>query len=435
LRFELGLTDSNFIQFGYWDSLRKGLLAGEGLYSDLKRMEISYLDQNQRKYEISKYISLVMFDPLALITLKETGQCFVSLPEALFDMDYPGQYLRQIQALSLTMPCVTGPYTSVNCKLTLVSNKIRVDAVANGPDDYTQDSHFMTNLAATQSIVTSSGQNDSGLFELNFHDERYLPFEGAGVISNWLIELPPDCNTFDFETISDVVINLKYTARDGGDALRAAAKQAATLPGPADQASVGANGVSFPSQNNLIRFFSLRHEFPTEWYKFLNPLAADTTQTMLLRLSMERFPFRYRGKKIVVSEVDLLLKFKNIYDTQRFKTGTPLGDFVNAQGTPGLLNVYVTQGPSQMTQPAQAPTQPPQGSKPISLASNLTTLNGSPYGSSAGPVSFNLGSWWLQVFTAGNYMGSVAATLLDSNNHLISSVIEDLFLVCRYSAT
>jgi hypothetical protein len=24
-RFELGLSDSNFIQFGYWDSLRKGL--------------------------------------------------------------------------------------------------------------------------------------------------------------------------------------------------------------------------------------------------------------------------------------------------------------------------------------------------------------------------------------------------------------------------
>ena len=34
-----------------------------------ERMEISYLDQNQRKYEITKYVSLVMFDPLALIAL------------------------------------------------------------------------------------------------------------------------------------------------------------------------------------------------------------------------------------------------------------------------------------------------------------------------------------------------------------------------------
>src|SRR5262247_336801 len=53
-RVELGLTDSNFIQFGYWDSLKKGLLAGEKLHYDLKRMEMAYLDQNKREYEITK---------------------------------------------------------------------------------------------------------------------------------------------------------------------------------------------------------------------------------------------------------------------------------------------------------------------------------------------------------------------------------------------
>ena len=31
VRFELGVADSSFIQFGYWDSLKKGLLAGERL--------------------------------------------------------------------------------------------------------------------------------------------------------------------------------------------------------------------------------------------------------------------------------------------------------------------------------------------------------------------------------------------------------------------
>jgi len=116
------------------------------------------------------------------------------------------------------------------------------------------------------------------MFELNFRDERYLPFEGAGVISQWLIELPQDCNAFDFETISDVVINLKYTSRDGGDALKAVAKQAAVLPGPAAQLRPARARPSFPSQNNLVRFFSLRHEFPSEWYKFLNPLGADAAQ-------------------------------------------------------------------------------------------------------------------------------------------------------------
>ena len=62
-RFELGLSDSNFIQFGYWDNLKKGLLAGDKLYLDLKRMEMAYLDQNKREYEITKHVSLATIIP------------------------------------------------------------------------------------------------------------------------------------------------------------------------------------------------------------------------------------------------------------------------------------------------------------------------------------------------------------------------------------
>src|SRR5205807_3894049 len=36
-RFELGLHDSSYINFGYWDSLKKGLLSGEKLQYDLRR--------------------------------------------------------------------------------------------------------------------------------------------------------------------------------------------------------------------------------------------------------------------------------------------------------------------------------------------------------------------------------------------------------------
>ncbi|TMD23334.1 MAG: toxin, partial [Chloroflexi bacterium] len=124
-RFELGLANSNFIQFGYWDSLKKGLLAGEQLHFDLKRMEMAYLDQHKREYEITKHISLLALDPVALVKLKETGECLVDLPEALFDLDYPGHYMRRIKSVGLTIPCVTGPYTSVNCTLTLLKNSVR----------------------------------------------------------------------------------------------------------------------------------------------------------------------------------------------------------------------------------------------------------------------------------------------------------------------
>lgn len=46
MRYNLGLTESNFIQFDYWDSLKKGLLAGEKLQKDLRRMEMAYIDMS-----------------------------------------------------------------------------------------------------------------------------------------------------------------------------------------------------------------------------------------------------------------------------------------------------------------------------------------------------------------------------------------------------
>ena len=64
----------------------------------------------------------------------------------------------------------------------------------------------------------------SGLFELSFSDPRYLPFEFKGAISRWRIELPPENNYFDLDTLTDTIIRLNYTAREGGNLLRRAAR-------------------------------------------------------------------------------------------------------------------------------------------------------------------------------------------------------------------
>lgn len=68
----------------------------------------------------------------------------------------------------------------------------------------------------TLSIATSSAQNDAGVFELNFRDERYMPFEGAGAIIIWNLELPNKLRQFDYDTISDLIMHISYTAKDDG---------------------------------------------------------------------------------------------------------------------------------------------------------------------------------------------------------------------------
>ncbi|GAB4004777.1 hypothetical protein GCM10029992_50760 [Glycomyces albus] len=116
-RFELADQSAMFIQFGYWDSLKKGLLAPERLTNDLRRMESDYLNRHSRGLEITKHVSLAQTDPLALLTLKLTGSADIELPEWLFDLDYPGHYLRRLKSAAISIPCVVGPYTSINCTI------------------------------------------------------------------------------------------------------------------------------------------------------------------------------------------------------------------------------------------------------------------------------------------------------------------------------
>lgn len=104
--------------------------------------------------------------------------------------------------------------------------------------------------------MTSSARNDSGLFD-GPGDDRYLPFEGSGAVSRWRLELAAGARQFDYDSISDVVLHLRYTARDGGLALRSAATAAV-------QARIAAASAVGPA-----RLLDVRHEFPTEWARFV----------------------------------------------------------------------------------------------------------------------------------------------------------------------
>jgi len=292
---ELGV-ETTFISFGYWDSLKKGLLAGEALTSDLKRMEVAYLNQNARDLEITKHISLRELDPVALVQLQATGRCEFNVPEVLFDLDFPGHYFRRIKSVSVSLPCIVGPYTSVSGTLTLLSSKLRAKTTI-AQNSYTHDDNYRVSYMPAQSIATSTAQNDPGMFELNFRDDRYLPFEGAGAISQWRFELPADFRAFDYSTISDVVLHLRYTARDAGGTLKVAA--AGSLQS-AINTIVAAGG-----STGFARMISLRHEFPSEWQRLVTRVDGNGNATEPFALTKSRFPFLVAHRAITVAKVDL----------------------------------------------------------------------------------------------------------------------------------
>jgi Tc toxin complex TcA C-terminal TcB-binding domain len=250
---------------------------------------MAYTDLNRREYELTKHISLLQVNPAALLRFRATGSCTFDVPEELFDFDGPGQYFRRIRSVGLSIPGVVGPYTSLNCKLTLAKSSVRT-STQPGDNGYSRDGandgRFSDFLGSIQSIVTSSGQNDSGLFETNLHDERKLPFEWSGAISQWRLELPASIRQFDFSTIADVILHVRYTAREGGDALRSQAT--ANL-----EDSIGAGRTA-----GSIRLFSMRHEFPSDWAKFKNSGAASPPALAPLTFTTlpEHYPFWSQGR-------------------------------------------------------------------------------------------------------------------------------------------
>jgi hypothetical protein len=278
--YRLG-TGRSFIRGSTWDNLYKGLLAGEGLQLQLAQLERAYLDDNRRRYEIVKTVSLSQLDPLQLLALRETGECVFALGELLFDQDYPGHYARTIANVTVSIPAVLGPYQNLKATLTQLSNQVviepNIDAItflATGTGAGTFPPRALrSDWRALQQVVLSRGLDDSGLFSLDPEDPRFLPFEGTGAVSSWRLSLPPQTNRFDFASIGDVVLQVRYTALDGGEKLR---KQVVAIP-----AMSVYNGASL---------LLLRQMYPQPWYVFMADHASAERQTMAFALTPGTVP-------------------------------------------------------------------------------------------------------------------------------------------------
>ncbi|KAI5794254.1 hypothetical protein DFH27DRAFT_526698 [Peziza echinospora] len=329
LKFEKAATPLTFLRTGgYWDSSRDGLLSGQQLHLDLRRMEAAYLEKPAYDYQLTKNISLRQVDPLALISLQETGSADFSLPEVMFDFDFPGHYMRRIKSVSISIPCLLGPYTSLSATLTLTQHKYRVGSAATTPEDYAaahDDAQFRTDRIPLSSIAITSGIHDSGVFSLDFKDDRFLPFEGAGVISSWKLELPPAAmRQFDYRSISDIVMHVRYTSLDGGPLLKKAAAGAV-------QGFISKVGSSIQNSGGLCAYFDVRNDFSEQWWGFVNSkgvagvagdgeaqsetavatAAAMSASTLHITNFRSRLPYFTTGQNIKISEIEVVLTFSS----------------------------------------------------------------------------------------------------------------------------
>ncbi len=210
-QYEIADLKTRFIQPGAWKDSYRGLTAGESLKLNLMKMEAAYLQRNARSLEITKTVSvrsLQETDDRKWATIVEDlakpSGLQISLDQGLFDRDYPGQYLRRIKRVSVTLPAVLGPYEDLAAMLTQTYSKVEMGD--------TVGANVWENMRASQQIALSSGVDDDGMFTLNFDDERYLPFEGTGAVSTWNLRFTRSTPEL-LAALSDVIVRVSYTAK------------------------------------------------------------------------------------------------------------------------------------------------------------------------------------------------------------------------------
>ena len=132
------------------------------------------------------------------------------------------------------------------------------------------------------------------MFELNFRDERYLPFEGSGAVSAWRLELPAEVRQFSYDTISDVVLHVKYTAREGGTTLRNLA--ATTLKEKLAEIKQQL------TETGLHVALNMKHDLPNEWHLL------RTTGAVNLTIDKSRLPYFSQSSATAVDSVMFIAK-------------------------------------------------------------------------------------------------------------------------------
>jgi hypothetical protein len=95
--------------------------------------------------------------------------------------------------------------------------------------------------------------------------------------------------SFDCTTISDVILHIRYTARQAGDPLGAQATRELTTM------------FDTAGQSSQALLFCLRYDFPTEWSAFVN-----STSDFTVTLDKQSFPYYVQsGRKLTIDKVTL----------------------------------------------------------------------------------------------------------------------------------
>jgi hypothetical protein len=268
LAFERQELPPPFIQDDYWEVKedavsggvsgenpidRRGLTGSARLLQDIYQLDQFAFETDERKNQLTKNISLMSLAPAEFQQFKETGVINFATPMELFDWDFPGDYLRLIKRIRVSVIALIPTIDSIKAALTATGSS----RVTIGGDIF----QTVNVNRGTEAVLLSSPRDATGLFEMQPQiSDKLNPFEGMGVDTQWQFTLPKAANRFDFNSIADVIVTIEYTSLSNFTYRQQVIQQL----------------------NNKIsaeRPFSFRHQFADQWYDLNNP---DLTSTPMI---------------------------------------------------------------------------------------------------------------------------------------------------------
>lgn len=223
---------------------------------------------------------------------------------------------------------------------------------------------------------------------------------------------------------------MRYTAREGGAILKnkvvEALQQAlAAMP-------LGENG---KERTGLFRVFSSKHEFPSQWHRFLHPSKEELPQILELDLQQKNFPFLFRNKTISITSIEIYLKLQEgVKDSD--------GKIITYEKNDTL---YCTLKNPKGDRPYYSKPQSLEEDKSLEedLLFQITSspINKLPYAYK--PFinnNHNTGKWTLTIpglkDIKENEKSEIPKHLRKKESSLLNpKVIEDIFIVCHYKVS
>lgn len=224
--FEIGDTDENpktaktFIKGSgsYWNGLHSGLLAGEKLLADLHTMEVAYLENDRNELEITRPVSLkeVLSDEneVVLNEIKDLNNWTADDKKQRMFCSVSFDVKENVFFNDFLQPHTFGRIRDV--KLLVCSDSAdRLSAELNMDQNVLHTKNGkIENRIGVQTSASSAVNSECGKFDFNFKTDKFYPFEGAGIDSHWVLTLSAPSGYFP-STITDVILQISYTARNG----------------------------------------------------------------------------------------------------------------------------------------------------------------------------------------------------------------------------